>query len=100
VTLSVSSFVPSTLNVRSFSHETATIPSSAPGRELVASGLERQSGQLGQLSRDLFAEPRSASGFVGAAVKGVRRASEELVGELRVVDGAGHRDRPDQSGEG
>jgi hypothetical protein len=43
--------------------------------------------------------PRSASSFVCAAVKGVCSAGENLVGELRVVDGACHRDRPDQSRE-
>jgi hypothetical protein len=42
---------------------------------------------------------RSASSFVCSAVKSVCRAGEYLVGELRVVDGARHRDRPDESRE-
>jgi hypothetical protein len=41
----------------------------------------------------------SASDFVGAAVKRVCRAGENLPGELRVVDGARHRDHPSQGRE-
>ena len=43
---------------------------------------------------------RSADSSVCPAVKGVCGAREDLVGELGVVDGTCHRDRPDQSGEG
>jgi hypothetical protein len=73
------------------------------GAPIISSSLIHNEDDVRHPHCELLADAavlRSASSFVCAAVKGVCRAGEDLVGELRVVDGACHRDRSDQSGEG